>query len=167
MKKVILSGGLILLFILYGLHQRQEDSNVQVTPPKLAVQSSSTPNPISSPTPTPTTDTPVDTSTSTPVPTTTPRAKYKDGTFTGPVADAYYGNVQVAAHISGGKIVSIDFLQYPNDRSTSVKINTQAMPYLQQEAVQAQSAQVDAVSGASDTSMAFIQSLSSALSQAK
>lgn len=92
---------------------------------------------------------------------------YKDGTYTGNVADAFYGNVQVAVTISGGKITDVNFLQYPNDRSTSIEINTQAMPYLKQEAIQAQSAQVNGVTGASQTSRAFIESLQSALDKAR
>jgi uncharacterized protein with FMN-binding domain len=40
------------------------------------------------------------------------------------------------------------------------------MPYLEQEAIQAQSAKVQLISGATFTSQAFIQSLNSALSQA-
>ena len=98
--------------------------------------------------------------------TSAPANGYKDGTFTGSVADAFYGNVQVAAVIQGGKIVSVNVLQSPGDRSRSVAINSQAMPILQSEAVQAQSASVDMVSGATDSSSAFISSLSSALSQA-
>ncbi len=92
---------------------------------------------------------------------------YKDGQYTGDSADAFYGFIQVKAVISGGKITDVQFLQYPNDRSNSIFINKQAMPYLKQEAVAAQSSQVDIISGATDTSMAFIQSLASALSQAK
>lgn len=93
--------------------------------------------------------------------------QYKDGSFTGSVEDAYYGNIQVKAIISGGKIVDVIFLQYPNDNSTSQYINSQAMPLLKQEAIQAQSANVNGVSGASETSPAFIASLTNALSQAK
>jgi uncharacterized protein with FMN-binding domain len=95
-----------------------------------------------------------------------PHAKYKDGTYTGSVADAFYGDIQVEATIEGGKITAVKFLQYPNDRPNSVAINQQAIPFLQQEAIRAQSAHVDGVSGATDTSIAFEQSLSSALSQA-
>jgi len=91
---------------------------------------------------------------------------YRDGTFTGPMVDAFYGNVQVAAVIQGGKLVNVNILQSPGDRSRSIAINSQTMPILQSEAVQAQSASVDIVSGATDSSSAFIQSLSSALSQA-
>lgn len=92
---------------------------------------------------------------------------YADGSFVGSVADAYYGSVQVKAVISGGKIADVQFLQYPSDRSTSRYINGQAMPLLQQEAIQAQSAQVNGVSGATFTSQAFIQSLASALALAR
>lgn len=91
---------------------------------------------------------------------------YKDGSYSGSAADAYYGEVQVRATVNGGKITNVKFLQYPDTHSTSVYINQQAMPYLQQEAVKAQSAHVNIVSGATYTSQAFIQSLSSALSQA-
>jgi len=92
---------------------------------------------------------------------------YNDGTYTGGVADAYYGMVQIQAVIQGGKLASVSFLQYPNDRNTSVFINGQAMPILKSEAIQAQNANVDIVSGATDTSMAFQQSLGDALAQAK
>lgn len=108
-----------------------------------------------------------------PAPATTPSTSvinsgiYKDGAYTGNVADAYYGNVQVKAVISNGKITDVIFLDYPHDRNTSVKINTQAMPYLKSEAIAAQSASVDVVSGASATSGAFNESLASALAQAK
>lgn len=92
---------------------------------------------------------------------------YKNGTYTGSPGDAFYGNIQVQAVISGGRITDIQFIQYPNDRTRSIAINTLAMPNLKQEAIQAQSANVDIVSGATDSSNAFIQSLQSALTQAK
>lgn len=92
---------------------------------------------------------------------------YKDGTFTGAVADAYYGNVQVQVVTQNGKIVDVQFLDYPRSRGTSMSINSYATPILRSEAITAQSAQVDTVSGASATSGAFKQSLASALSQAR
>lgn len=97
----------------------------------------------------------------------TPTVTYKDGTYTGSVADAYYGNVQVKTVISGGKVTDVQFLQYPSDRSNSVRINTVAMPLLRQETLQAQSANVQGVTGATATSGAFVQSLQSALTQAQ
>lgn len=96
-----------------------------------------------------------------------PLQKYKDGAYIGDVADAYYGNVQVKAVIQGGQIISVQFLQYPSDRRTSIQINSEAMPILKTEAIQAQSAKVDIVSGATQTSGAFQESLGSALAQAK
>lgn len=93
--------------------------------------------------------------------------RYKNGTYTGSVADAFYGNLQVQAVISGGRITDVIFLQYPNDNSTSQYVNSQADPMLKQEAIQAQSAQVDIISGASASSQAFRQSLADALAQAK
>ena len=92
--------------------------------------------------------------------------QYKDGTYTGDVADAFYGPYQVAAVVSGGKITDITFLQYPNDRRTSIEINTQAMPILRSEAIQAQSANVEIVTGATQSSGAFRESLASALAKA-
>ncbi len=92
---------------------------------------------------------------------------YKNGKYTGSVQDAYYGNVQVQAVISNGKLSDVSILQYPNDNSTSQMINSQAIPYLTQEALQAQNANISGVSGASATSPAFIASLTDALSQAK
>ncbi len=95
------------------------------------------------------------------------RGQYRDGSFTGSVEDAYYGLIQIKAVISGGRLSDVQFLQYPNDNGTSISINTQAMPILRDEAIAAQSANVDIVSGASDSSPAFVRSLTSALSQAK
>jgi uncharacterized protein with FMN-binding domain len=104
---------------------------------------------------------------STPAVSSSSTGSYKDGTYTGSVANAYYGNVQVQAVISGNKLTDVQFLQYPNDNPNSQYINQQATPYLKQEALQAQSAQVNGITGATLTSQAFTQSLSSALSQAK
>lgn len=151
MKKIILSVAVIVTFLAYSYHQRHEGAGVVVSPSASpsssggsASRGSSNGN------------------------TTTPRAggSYKDGTYTGSVADAFYGNVQVQAVIQGGRIVNVTFLQYPNDNSNSQEINSQATPLLRQEAIQAQSAQVDTITGATDTSMAFIQSLTAALAQA-
>lgn len=91
---------------------------------------------------------------------------YRNGTFQGQPVDAYYGLVQVQVSIQGGAVKSVQFLQYPNDRRTSRQINDIAMPYLQQEAIQAQSASVDIISGATLTSQGFEMSLQSALQSA-
>ena len=94
-----------------------------------------------------------------------PQEKYRDGTYRGATANAYYGLVQVQAIIKGGSLVSVKVLQYPSDRNTSRYINAHALPVLQREAIKAQTAKVDFVSGATLTSQAYIKSLSSALTQ--
>lgn len=166
MKKALLSLSVILVFIFYSLHQRLEgsDQSSVVAPQSL---SSSAPvmdsNPVAGSPPPPSNQNPLQFL----QPPAANSGQYKNGQFTGDVTDAYYGNVQVKAIISGGKITDVQFLQYPNDRRTSVEINSQAIPYLQQEAIQAQNANVDIVSGATQTSRAFKGSLQSALDQAK
>lgn len=157
MKKIALSAFTVAAFILYSWHARNEQNNVKVAAPTTSTsQSQNSNSPSSSTTPS--------TSSSSSTPTT---SGYKDGTYTGNSADAVYGNIQVQAVISGGKVTDVVFLSYPNDRSTSIEINQQATPLLKQEAIQVQGANVDGVSGATDSSQAFIQSLSSALQQAK
>ena len=89
-----------------------------------------------------------------------------DGTYTGPLVDAYYGQVQVRVSIQGGRLVSIDILRYPADRRTSRYINSQALPMLQREVIRAQSARVSGVSGATLTSRAYILSLDAAFRKA-
>ena len=91
---------------------------------------------------------------------------YADGSYKGPIVDAYYGLMQVQANITGGQLVSVDILQYPKDRRTSRSINSQALPILQSEVIAAQTTHVDLVSGATLTSEAFLRSLTAALTQA-
>lgn len=153
MKKILLATFVIITFVIYSFHQRQDGSSAAVTAPVALnkTQSSSGSQPA----------------TSAGTSSTTAGTTYKNGQFTGIAADAVYGNIQVKATIEGGKLINVEFLQCPNDRRNSVEINSQAMPYLQQEAIQKQNAHVDGVSGATDTSQAFIQSLDSALQQAQ
>jgi uncharacterized protein with FMN-binding domain len=89
-----------------------------------------------------------------------------DGTFDGGTYDAYYGPVQVEITVSGGKVVDAKALQVPGHRRTSIQINNQAVPYLKQEVIQAQSARVNIISGATLTSHAYVRSLADALKQA-
>ena len=106
-----------------------------------------------------------------PAPTATvapnPSSAYKNGTYTGPSVDVNWGYVQVQATIQNGKLSDVQVVQYPNERQTSLSINSIAVPELQQEAIQAQSANVDLISGATLTSEGFQESLQSALDQAK
>ena len=180
MKKLILSGVFIVIFIMYAVYQSfggagtvayvSNNSNT-ITTNTIPSTQTTTPTPTPQPVVVPTKTTPAPTPTPTPVVVTPPpvvkKGLYTDGTYTGNVADAYYGNIQVQVAVSGGQISDVVFLQYPSDRSTSRRINGQAMPILKSEAISAQSSNVNIVSGATDSSQAFRQSLASALSQAK
>ncbi len=98
---------------------------------------------------------------------TAPNGRYKDGTYTGSVADAFYGQLQIAAIVSGGRLTSVGFPVYPNTAGHSISLSKYALPRLAREALVAQSANVQIVSGATQDSTAFQQSLGSALAQAQ
>lgn len=169
MKKSLTSAGFLIVFGIYALAHsigagQPTEAASTPTPSTLALDS------------TPAADAPPSTppslavaTTPRPVPTLVKKStgQYADGTYTGSSVYVYYGYVQVAATILGGKLSSVQFLQYPNDRNESRQINGYAMPILKGQAVQAQSASVDGVSGASDTSAGFRESLASALARAK
>jgi uncharacterized protein with FMN-binding domain len=95
-----------------------------------------------------------------------PSGNYKDGTYNGSTSGTPYGNVQVAAVISGGKIVDIKFLQMPDSEGESIMHTNQSEPLLKQSALDNQNAHIDFVTGATDTSFGFEQSLQAALNQA-
>ncbi len=90
----------------------------------------------------------------------------KSGQFTGPVVQIPFGNVQVQVTIQGGRIVDVQPLQMPTAHMLSQQIAAYAAPILRQEVLQAQSAQINLVSGATYTSEAYAQSLQGALDQA-
>lgn len=89
------------------------------------------------------------------------------GTFTGPVVHVLYGPVQVAVAMQAGKIVDIKALQLPTEHPQSLFISERVEPLLRSEALQAQSAEISIISGATFTSEGFAQSLAQALSKAK
>jgi uncharacterized protein with FMN-binding domain len=85
----------------------------------------------------------------------------------GDVIPTQFGDVQVAITVRGGRLTDVRALQLPFDHPRSQFISTQAEPLLRQEALQAQSAQIDVLSGATYTSDAYAQSLQSALQRAR
>jgi uncharacterized protein with FMN-binding domain len=159
MKKFALSAFVLISFVIYSLLQRQRvDASVQgIDPLNNSAQPSSL-NSLSTPS--------ASNNNSSTITQETSQGSYKDGQYNGQAYDAYYGYVQVSAQVQNGRLVNISFLQYPNDRDHSVMLSNYSLPILRQEAIQAQSANVNIVSGATDTSLAFRQSLSSALAQA-
>lgn len=165
LKKALLSVSVIVLFALYALQNRTQ------TP----IQTSAVSVAVTTVTAVPPTDSP--SKSSRPVPSSSPssrgqssdvpaNAAYQDGTYTGSSANAEWGNVKVQAVIANGQISDVRFLEHPDHRSRSQSINAHAMPILTSEAINSQQAEVDIVTGATDTSDAFIQSLASALKQA-
>jgi len=104
-----------------------------------------------------------------PSPTTPPAAGgggTASGTFTGPVVNTRYGPVQVQVTLVDGRLTDVRADQLPVDRSRSAAISSMAAPVLRAEALAAQGARIDSVSGASVTSRAYAQSLQAALDQA-
>jgi uncharacterized protein with FMN-binding domain len=83
----------------------------------------------------------------------------------GPVITTPYGDVQVEVTVNGRQLVDVKALQLPSDRSRSARISQNAGPELRSEALRAQSANIDLVSGASYTSQAYVDSLQGALDQ--
>lgn len=106
--------------------------------------------------------------TGTPAPNTSGSTTYKDGSYTGAVGSAsQYGDIQVKAIITGGKITDIQYLQFPMGGGHTAEVTAMAQPLLKQEAIAAQSANINTISGATQDTEGFIQSLQSALDQAK
>jgi uncharacterized protein with FMN-binding domain len=106
---------------------------------------------------------------SAPTPTPTPSSSgptYKDGQYTGQDFQNQFGDTQVKVTISGGRITDVQALQLPFDRQRSAEISQYAAPQLHDEVLQAQSAQIDSLSGATYTSDSYAQSVQSALDQA-
>jgi uncharacterized protein with FMN-binding domain len=87
-------------------------------------------------------------------------------TIQGPSVGMQWGNIQVTVTVKGKKITAIS-ATYPTERARSQFINSQAIPWLRQEVLKAQSAKVQLIGGATLTSEAYAQSLQAALNQAK
>ena len=103
---------------------------------------------------------------STPAPVSTPKPAGVSGTFTGASANTVYGPVQVQITVTNGKITNATALVYPTGSFRDQQINQQAIPYLIQETLAAQSANIQGVGGASYTSQGWVGSLQSALAKA-
>lgn len=87
-------------------------------------------------------------------------------TVTGDTVQTDYGPVQVRVTLVGGRITGVTALQSPSGNPRSEEIASYSIPQLTREAIAAQSAHIDAVSGASYTSAGYSQSLQSALDRA-
>jgi uncharacterized protein with FMN-binding domain len=95
--------------------------------------------------------------------TTTTRAAPVTKQATGPVVRNEYGPVQVRVTVRAARILDVVAVQLPSAEQRSREISSRAAPLLRQRVLQAQSAQIDAVSGATFTSRSYVQSLQAAL----
>jgi uncharacterized protein with FMN-binding domain len=89
------------------------------------------------------------------------------GQYTGSAVQTPFGTVQVQVTMQNGTITDVQALQLPTGRGHTQQISSYAGPQLRSEVLQAQSAQVNTISGATYTSEGYLQSLQSALDQAK
>ncbi|MFC0432088.1 FMN-binding protein [Kutzneria buriramensis] len=146
---VIFAATVSVLVLLFSYRTSTHPDALGATGPRNQVPAgSSVPNTTAAPT----------TSSGTP-----PATNSASGTYDGGAADTPYGPVQVRITVSGGRITSAETVQAPNESRRDVEINDAAVPQLVQETLQAQSAQIDTVSGATYTSEGYIQSLQSAI----
>lgn len=90
----------------------------------------------------------------------------KAQTFKGPTEYVDHGPVQVSIVVKNKKITGVTVTNSP-EGGRSVQIQGQAIPILKQETLRAQSASINEVSGATDTSVGYIQSLQAAVKAAK
>ena len=86
-------------------------------------------------------------------------------TITGTTVSTRYGDVAVEVTVASGKITAVQAVSLPSG-GRSGQISAYAGPVLASEALTAQSASIDIVSGATYTSQAYAQSLQAALDQA-
>jgi uncharacterized protein with FMN-binding domain len=94
------------------------------------------------------------------------QAAVKPKTVVGPTVSTQYGPVQVAATVSGSQLRDVRALVLPSGDGRTNEISAQAGPLLRQEAMAAQSAQINTISGASYTSDGYRRSLQAALDRA-
>ena len=87
-------------------------------------------------------------------------------TFAGDAVDTRFGPVQVQITVEDATITAVDVLQVPMEDRHDQMINSRAVPVYNEEAVQAQSADIDVVSGATVTWEGYTQSLQSAIDAA-
>lgn len=102
----------------------------------------------------------------TPEPTPATTAEATKAVFTGRRVESDKGPVQVKITMAAGRIVEVKAVVYPWNSQRDREINARALPILAAAAVASQSAQLDAVSGATITSEAYMTSLQSAIDAA-
>jgi uncharacterized protein with FMN-binding domain len=134
----------------------------RVSPHPLGAVAAVLPTPSPSGASTPSPDAPAATPSASPSP--SPAAV--SGSFTGSDFPNRFGDVVVRVVITNGHLSDVQAVQLPSDRARSAYISQVAGPMLRSEVLQAQSANIDIISGATYTSQSYAQSVESALQQA-
>jgi uncharacterized protein with FMN-binding domain len=156
MKRAVIAAGITIVGLAWIV-------NYRVSPHSLSGLAAVPP----SPSPTNPGATPSDAPTATPSPSPSPSAPAAvGGSFTGSDFPNRFGDVVVRVVISNGHITDVQAVQLPSDRARSAYISEVAGPMLRSEVLQAQSAGIDIISGATYTSQSYAQSVESALQQA-
>jgi uncharacterized protein with FMN-binding domain len=86
---------------------------------------------------------------------------------TSELIQSLYGDIQLRVTEKGTRLTNIQVVSEGATDPRAAEINSQAVPMLQQQAMSAQSVNIDGVSGATFTSIAYDQALQSALAQLK
>jgi uncharacterized protein with FMN-binding domain len=142
-----------IMVLLFSYHTSSSSATVSASP---VVQQPASSRPTKQPR----------SSTRSGAPTSTPSPATSAVAYTGGVADTQWGPVQVRITVRGGKVTRAQAVQYPQGTNQDAQINSYALPILDQEVVQKQSASIDTISGATVTSDGYLQSLQSAIDQA-
>jgi uncharacterized protein with FMN-binding domain len=148
MKRIVtwLLSTITIVVLLFGYHTSTSGPGTTTSQTAIVADSPSTPSTSSSPS---------TKSSST--------ASTKAATSTGSVAQTRWGPVQVKVTVSAGKITNVSVVQYPSGNPKDQQINSYALPILVKDTIDAQSANIDMISGATVTSQGYLQSLQSAL----
>ena len=161
MKRATIVTGVTVVSVAWLLNYKVAAHQLTALPPASPTQGPGNP---ASPSASPQATSPSATPTPSPSPSPSPTAL--NGTFTGADVPNRFGDVQVRVVISNGRITDVQALRLPTDRAESAYISQQVGPWLRTEVLQAQSANIDIISGATYTSQSYAQSLESALQQA-
>lgn len=160
MRRVVLAAVSTIAGLIMLLSFKTHDVAVLTAPPAALGEAS----PATS---TPTTSAPGTAAAGAAPTTTTPKSTSSATvTVTGSAAATRYGPVEVRITVSNGRVTAVEAVEYPTASARDRSINARAIPQLNSEAMIAQSARIDMVSGATYTSRGYLTSLQSALDQA-
>jgi uncharacterized protein with FMN-binding domain len=170
MRRIViwLASTMTVVVLLFGYRTSTNGTSASaessvVIPSTAAAAPSSTPSSSSSPG---TSSSGGSTSSGSTSPSSSDSSSSSTATHTGSVVQTRWGPVQVQITVSGDTITAVDVLQYPQGNSKDRQINAYALPILVQDTLNAQSANIDMVSGATVTSDGYVQSLQAALDEA-